>query len=140
MNEIDPRIATLLHDVEDLRQQVRKLYYSDYLVHLLDVQKTRTATETQAVVNEQRIVIGPVLQSMNWTLNDPLMDYVMDYVLFNDPTVGQPPQGLVGNFLKPEYVSLFAQSQHASDLPGIREFLGLVTTVAELKPSVLDGH
>ena len=138
VNEIHPGISTLLHDVEDLRQQVRKLYYSDYLVHLLDVQKTRTATETQAVVNEQRIVIGPVLQSMNWTLNDPTMDYVMDYVLFNDPTVGQPPQGLVGSYLKPEYVSLFAQSQHASDLPSIREWLGLIATTAELKPTVLD--
>ncbi|MEJ6890794.1 portal protein, partial [Bradyrhizobium diazoefficiens] len=120
--EVNPAIAPLIQDVTDLRQQVDRLYYADYLLYLSKNPKTRTATETNAIVNEQQMVIGPNLQSLNWTYNVPVVDYVMDYVLDNDPFLPPPPADLTGRFLSPEFISVFAQAQKAADLPAIDRY------------------
>lgn len=136
--EVDPRIAALVGDVIDMRQQVDKLYYSDYLLYLSQNPKTRTATETQAIVNEQQIVIGPNLQSLNYTFNTPVVEYVMDYVLDKDPYLPPAPPDLEGHFLRPEFISVFAQAQRAADLPQIERYVSAMMDVGQLNPQVFD--
>jgi uncharacterized protein YfkK (UPF0435 family) len=134
--EVNPAIAPLIQDVTDLRQQVDRLYYADYLLYLSKNPKTRTATETNAIVNEQQMVIGPNLQSLNWTYNVPVVDYVMDYVLDNDPFLPPPPADLTGRFLSPEFISVFAQAQKAADLPAIDRYMAMIANVGQLQPDI----
>lgn len=130
--DMNPQIAALLQDQTDIRNQVDKIFYADYLLYLSRNPKTRTATETNAVVQEQQTVIGPNLQSLNWTYNVPLVDYVMDYVLFNDADLGEPPPGLQGKFVRPEFISVFAQAQRAADLPAIERYIGMIEQVGSI--------
>ncbi len=130
--EVNPQIGSLIQDVSDLRTQVEKLYYSDYLLYLSQNPKTRTATETNAIVQEQQLVIGPMLQSLNWTYNMPILDFVMDYVLFEDPHLEPPPPALAGRFLRPEIISVFAQVQKAADLPAVERYMAMVEQVGQL--------
>lgn len=138
--EINPAIPQLVNDVEDLRQQVNKLYYADYLLYLSQNPKTRTAEETRQVVQEQQLVIGPNLQSLNATFNVPHVENVADYVLFDDPYMKQfpMPQALGGQFLRPEFISVFAQAQRAADMPAINQYLDMVERVGQLQPSIWD--
>jgi hypothetical protein len=136
--EVNPAIAALYGDVQDLRQLVDKLYYADYLLYLSSNPKTRTARETDAIVREQQLVIGPNLQSLNWTYNVPVLDFVMDYVLFEDPYMEPPPKTLAGSFLGPEFISVFAQAQKAADLPAIDRYMAMIMDVAQVNPSILD--
>lgn len=138
--QVNPAIAPLIQDVSDLRQQVEKLYYADYLLFLSSNPKTRTATETDAIVREQQIVIGPNLQSLNWTYNVPVVEFIMDYVLFEDPMMQEypPPKGLEGNFLRPEFVSVFAQAQKAADLPSVDRYMAMIANVGQLNPKIWD--
>lgn len=138
--QTNPAIAPLLQDVSDLRQQVEKLYYADYLLFLSSNPKTRTATETDAIVREQQIVIGPNLQSLNWTYNVPVVEFVMDYVLFEDPIMQEypVPKGLEGSFLKPEFVSVFAQAQKAADLPAVDRYMAMIMNVGQVNPAIFD--
>ncbi len=133
-------ISPLLQDQSDLRNMVEKIYYADYLLFLSRNPKTRTATETNAIVQEQQTVIGPNLQGLNWTYNIPVVEYVMDFVLFEDPIMQQypPPPGLVGKFLRPEFISVFAQAQRAADLPTIERFVQMVEQVGQLQPKLWD--
>jgi hypothetical protein len=136
--QINPAIATLNADVQDLRNQVEKIYYSDYLLYLSRNPKTRTATETNAVVQEQQLIIGPNLQSLNWTYNNPIVEFVMDYVL--DTEVGiyfdQPPKDLQGESLRVDFISVFAQAQKAADLPSIDRFREMIQTVGQTQPEI----
>ena len=136
--EINPAIGALIQDVGDLRGQVDKLYYADFLLFLSKNPKTRTATETDAIVNEQQLVIGPNLQSLNWTYNVPVVEFVMDFVLDNDPFLPPPPQEMVGRFLKPEFISVFAQAQKAADLPQIDRYMNMVANVGQVDPRIFD--
>lgn len=128
----------LAGDVQDMRSQVDKLYYADFLLYLSKNPKTRTARETDAIVEEQQRIIGPNLQSLNWTYNVPVLEWVMDYTLFEDPYLRPPPQELEGQSLRPEMISVFAQAQRAYDLPQIDRYIAMVANVAQIDPRVLD--
>lgn len=138
--EVNPAIGVLLQDVTDLRQMVDKIYYADYLLYLSRNPKTRTATETNAILQEQQLIIGPILQSLNWTFNVPVVDWLMDFVLWDDPWIQENPvpEELTGKFLRPEFISVFAQAQKAADLPAVERFIGFAEQVGQLNPQIWD--
>lgn len=136
--QVNPALPELTNDVTDLRDQVEKLYYADYLLYLSRNPKTRTATETNAVVQEQQLIIGPNLQSLNWTYNVPVVEFVMDYVLDEDPYLKPAPQALTGQFLQAEFISVFAQAQKAADLPAIDRYIQMMEQVGQLQPKIWD--
>ncbi len=122
----------------DLRDQVDKFFYGDYLLYLTRNPKTRTATETNAVVQEQQLIIGPFLQSLNWTYNNPVIDFVAEYVLDEDPYLPAIPEGLQGESLRTEFISVFAQAQNAADLPVVDRFVDMCERVGQLQPQIFD--
>ena len=136
--QINPAIGAVIQDVGDLRQQVDKLYYADFLLYLTNNPKTRTARETDAILEEQQRVIGPNLQSLNFTYNIPVIEWVMDYVLFEDPYLRPPPESMEGQSLKPEFVSVFAQAQKAADLPSVDRYVQSMMNVGQIDPRVMD--
>jgi hypothetical protein len=138
IHEVNPAVAALNQDVSDLRQQVDKMYYADFLLFLSMNPKTRTATETNAIINEQQMVIGPNLQSLNQTYNTPVVEFVMDYVLDTDPHLPPPPEDLAGEFLRIDFISVFAQAQKAADLPSIDRYIQMVSNVGQLNPKIWD--
>jgi hypothetical protein len=131
-------LGAVINDVTDLRGQVDKFYFADFLLYLSKNPKTRTATETNAIVEEQQRIIGPNLQSLNFSYNMPILDWVMDYVLHEDPYLDPPPADLAGQSLKPEMISVFAQAQRAADLPSMDRFTAMVSNVGQMNPAIWD--
>ena len=136
--QVNPAIATLNADVQDLRSMIEKMYYSDYMLFLSRNPKTRTAAEVNAIVSEQQLVIGPALQSLDYTLNNPLVDFLADYAMFEDPYVGEVPEELAGSSLRTVFISVFAQAQRAADLPSIDRYMAMVTNVGQINPTIFD--
>lgn len=137
--QIDGRgLGALIGDVEDMRGMVDKLYFADFLLYLSKNPKTRTATETSAIVEEQQRIIGPNLQSLNFSYNVPVLEWVMDYVLYEDPYLLPPPPELEGQSLKPEMISVFAQAQRAADLPSIDRYIAMISNIGQLNPQIWD--
>lgn len=136
--EVNPAVAAITADVADLRQQVDRLYYADFLLYLSMNPKTRTATETDAIVQERQLVIGPNLQSLNWTYNVPVVEFVMDFVLDEDPLLEPPPDALAGQFLRAEFISVFAQAQKAADLPAVDRYIAMIANVGQMRPEIWD--
>lgn len=134
---VNPAIGAIIQDVGEMRQAVDKFFFADFLLYLSNNPKTRTAAETHAIVEEQQRVIGPNLQSLNYTFNTPLIRWVMDYVFFEDPYLQTPPDKLKGQALDAEFVSVFAQAQRAADLPSIDRYVAMIGNVAQLDPKVL---
>jgi uncharacterized protein YfkK (UPF0435 family) len=136
--EVNPAIGALIGDVQDLRAIVDKIYFSDYLLYLSRNPKTRTATETNAIVQEQQLVIGPILQSLNWSYNVPIVDYVSSFVLDEDPYLEAPPEELAGQYLRTDFISVFAQAQRAADLPAVDRYISMVADVGQINPKIWD--
>jgi len=136
--EVNPGLGALIQDVGDLRQQVDKFYFADFLLFLSNNPKTRTATETDAIVKEQQLVVGPNLQSLNLTYNVPLVDFVSDFVIDQDPFLPPPPEALIGKFLRPEFISVFAQAQKAADLPSVDRYIAMISNVGQIDPRIFD--
>lgn len=132
--DINPAIATLSGDVEDMRRQVEKFFYADFLLFLSNNPKTRTATEAQGVMDEQKSVIGPNLQSLNWTYNTVIAEYMLDFVISEDPYIGEVPEDLQGEWIETEFVSVFSQVQKAFDLPQINQYVNQWMQIAQLNP------
>lgn len=133
--EINPAINALVMDVDDMRRQVEKFYYADFLMFLSNNPKTRTATEAAGVIEEQKSVIGPNLQSLNSTYNVPISEYMLDFTIENDPYIGDIPEDLQGEWIETEFISPFAQAQKAFDLPQINQFVAQWSQIASLIPS-----
>lgn len=133
--EIPLGLNALVMDVDDMRRQVEKFYYADFLLFLSNNPKTRTATEAQGVMDEQKSVIGPNLQSLNTTYNTPISEYMLDFVIENDPYIGEIPEDLEGEWIETEFISPFAQAQKAFDLPQINQFVSQWSQIASMIPA-----
>lgn len=136
--QINPGLGGLNEDIGDLRNMVRRMYYEDFMLFLTQNPKTRTAAEVNAVLSEQQLVIGPALQSLDYTLNNPLVDFLADYAMFEDPYVGPPPEEIAGSSLRTVFISVFAQAQRAADLPSIDRYMQMIQNVGQLNPSIFE--
>ena len=137
--DINPAVATLSADVIDIRQQIERFYYADFLLYLSNNPKTRTAEEVREIVTEKQSVIGPNLQTLNWSYNMPVAEYLLDFVLSEDPYLPPPPEDLQGQFINTEFTSVFAQVQKAFDLPQINQYVSQWMQVAQLNPKAWDN-
>lgn len=132
--EVNPAIGALAADVVDVRQQIERFYYADFLLYLSNNPKTRTAEEVREIVTEKQSVIGPNLQTLNWSYNMPIAEYMLDFVIHEDPYMPEPPDSLAGEFINTEFTSVFAQVQKAFDLPQINQFVSQWMQIAQLNP------
>lgn len=131
-------INALTADQNDLRKSVEKLWYADLLLYLATNPKTRTAEETREIVSEKNLVIGPTLQSLNYTYNVPTTDYWADWTIEMDPYLEPPPPELEGETLRTEFISVFAQAQKAADLPSIDRYVATMANLAGIFPQIRD--
>lgn len=136
--DINPAISALISDVEDLRKIISKMYFQDFMLYMTQNPKTRTAREVDAVQSEQQLVIGPNLQSLNWTLNKPLAEYLAEYTIYEDTYLPEMPDELSGQVLSPIFISIFAQAQKSADLPSVDRFVRMVAELAPIDASIMD--
>lgn len=137
--DMNPAVATLSADVLDIRQQIERFYYADFLLYLSNNPKTRTAEEVREIVTEKQSVIGPNLQTLNWSYNMPIAEYMLDFVIHEDPYLPPAPEDLQGQFINTEFTSVFAQVQKAFDLPQINQYVSQWMQIAQLNPKAWDN-
>ena len=90
-------------------------------------------------MTEKQSVIGPNLQTLNWSYNIPIAEYMLDFILHEDPYMPPPPEDLQGEAIGVEFTSVFAQVQKAFDLPQINEYVQRWMNIAQLNPAAWDN-
>lgn len=136
--QINPAISILNEDINELRGMVKKLFFEDFMLFLTQNPKTRTAAEVNAILGEQQLVIGPTLQQTDYTLNRPLVEFLVDYALFEDDYLPEAPEELAGESVRVDFVSVFAQAQRSADLPSIDRYVQGIANVSAFAPGILD--
>ena len=99
--------------------------------------KNMTATQVNAINNEQMMMIGPVYERLDHELLDPFIGRtfgIMDRMGLIPPV----PEELAGQELEIEYISMLAQAQQMVGLGGIDRLTTYAGEIAQLNPDVLD--
>ena len=96
-----------------------------------------TATEIAERHEEKLMALGPVLESLDHELLQPLIEATFAYMQDAD-ILPDAPDSITGEAIKVDYISLRAQAQKASGVGASERTIGFAGTLAQIKPSVID--
>ena len=139
--EVNLDLNHLLADIEDVRNRIRQAYYADLFLMLAnDTRSNVTATEVVERHEEKLLMLGPVLERLQDELLGPLIDLTFDRIVEAGLLTGPrtPPPEIEGVELRVEFVGVLAQAQRAVAAGGLDRLIGTVSTIAAVKPEVLD--
>lgn len=139
--EVNLDMSHLLEDINDVRERIRQGYYADLFLMLAnDTRSGVTATEVVERHEEKLLMLGPVLERLHNELLTPLVDITFERMAQAGMLTGalQPPPEIEGMELKIEFDSVLAQAQRAVASGGVDRLLGTVSSIAAVRPEVLD--
>lgn len=140
IEKIKPLLSNARHDVveiktEDLKDSIRKTYYTDQL----QIQKMAqmTATEANITFELMQRLLGPTFGRFETEMFTPTVDRSFG-VMYRAGAFPPPPSSVQGTDIDVDYVGPLAKAQKQSEAKVIREWLATVMEVADVKPEVLD--
>lgn len=138
--EVRPDIQGLILDIQETQRRVEVAFYKDLFQMAsmaLDGRSQITAREIAERHEEKLMALGPVLESLDHELLQPLIEATFAYMQEAD-ILPEAPKGIEGQPIKVEYISLLAQAQKAIGIGAIERTIGFAGTLAQIKPEVID--
>jgi hypothetical protein len=124
--------------MQDSRNNINATFFADlFLAILRNPDHNMTATQVNAIENEQMTQIGPVYERLDHELLDPFVGRVFG-IMDRFGLIPMPPEELSGAELKVDYISMLAQAQQMVGLSGIDRLTEYVGAVAKFQPEALD--
>lgn len=137
--EVRPDVGALMADISETQRRISSAFFEDlFLMTSMSDRRQVTATEIAERHEEKLIVLGPVLESLDYELLSKVIEAAFHYMVEAD-IIPDAPDALVGTPIKVEYVSLLAQAQKAVGVAAIERTLGFAGSLAQLKPEVIDN-
>ena len=122
---------------EQVRQRISRSFYEDLFLMLANsTRREITAREIEERHEEKLLALGPVLESINQDLLDPMIDNTFN-ILTDLDRLPEVPQELQGQDYKVEYISVMAQAQKIAGIGNLERFMGFAGQVAQFDPVVL---
>lgn len=122
---------------QQLRQVVDECYYKNLFLMFTGLDRKQiTAAEIYAR-QEEKLLLGEVLEGLNTDVFDPLIDIVFD-IMMKQGQIPEPPEELQGQDLKVEYISIMHQAMKVAGLSSVDRLTGYIGQLAAFKPETLD--
>lgn len=134
--DVPMNLQHLGEDIEQVRARIRRGYYTDLFLMLInDTRSGTSATEVAQRHEEKLLMLGPVLENVHNEGLSPLIDMSFDAIAEAGLLTGalEPPPELEGMPLQVRYISVLAQAQRMVAAAGVDRFLGTVGTIATQK-------
>lgn len=120
---------------QQVRERVSRAYFEDLFLMLANSDRRQiTATEIAERKEEKLLALGPVLESVNQDLLDPLIDNTFN-IMDKMDMIPEPPEEIQGMEIKVEYVSVMAQAQKLSGIGSVERFVGFAGQIAQQDPT-----
>jgi Bacteriophage head to tail connecting protein len=135
-----PGIAEISEDLNEIRARIKTIFFND-LFQVISQFQTRSnvsATEIDARRSEAMVMIGPVLERIQYELLDPIIDRTFA-VMSRAGVLPKAPPEIAGQNIDIEYVSMLLTAQLASATSGIERTLQLVGGLVGVDPGVMDN-
>ena len=139
IHEVRVPIAEVIQDLETKQQRISRAFYEDLFLMITNMQgiQPRNEREIAERQEEKLLALGPVLQSMNDELLDPLTDIEFE-IMKHLGLVPEPPEEIAGMELKVEYESVMAKAQKLVGVAGTERFFGFTGNLLAAYPDVRD--
>lgn len=126
------------NDVARIEHRISRAFYEDLFLMLANSDRRQiTATEVAERQEEKLLALGPVLETLNDELLDPIIDRTFAIMMRRGEFM-EVPEELSEMDLKIEYVSIMAQAQKMVGLRGMEMAVNFDAMVAGMKPDTLD--
>ncbi len=115
-------ISVLREYIQDHEWRIRDAFYYKLWMSLLNDQRAQrpTATEVEATKQEVMLQLGPVLETLNWELLDPLISRTIA-ILDRAGLLPKPPEELQGMEIRVQFISVMHMAQHMVGISAVRE-------------------
>ena len=131
--EVKPDLQGILEDIKETQERIKSLGYADIFAMFIQAEQTGqpiTAAEVNAKQQEKLLMLGPVLEQMNYDLFNPLHEWLFAEGMRHGKFPPVPPA--IGKAtLRVSYVSILAQAINAVTASAIEKFSGFVGTVLQ---------
>jgi hypothetical protein len=143
---IDPKLGDLIQDQQEYTQAIRSAFYEDLFL-MLSGDKTVshvTAREIDEKAAERMSTLAPVLGQWDQDLSSPLIRNAQ-IILEQAGKLPKRPQELMGEQLRPEYISILAQAAKVSMMNSVERAVQFTATMAQVTQDaslikLLDGE
>lgn len=135
---VNINIRDLIEAIREVKESIKDIFFKNlFLMFSSSDRREVTATEIDAKQQEKLSNLGPVLESFNNSLLDPLIDRTFA-VMVRKELVPEIPEEILGLDLKVEFISVLAQAQKAVGIDTIDRFTAFVANTAGISPDALD--
>lgn len=126
------------HVARDETRIERSFFVDLWQTFLMDDRNERaTATEIDAKREERMLMLGPLLENLNDGLLEPAVERNLNIAIRNDLLPPMPDE-LIGQEMKVKFVSIMHEAQQVPKLAGYRTLIAEATSIAQLRPDVID--
>lgn len=139
IHEVQMAIDKVQQRIEKIEYRISRCFYEDLFLMLSQMEgiQPRNEAEIAARHEEKLLALGPVLESANDGLLDPLTDIQFQRMI-EIGWVPEPPDELQGMDLRIEYESVMAKAQKLVGVAGTERFVAFTGNMAAAFPEVLD--
>lgn len=137
-HEVRPDIQGLIMDIQETQERIRQAFFEDlFLMTSMSDRRQVTATEIAERHEEKLLALGPVLESLDHGLLQPVIENTFHYMQEAD-ILPPAPDSIAEKAIKVEYISILAQAQRAVGVAAIERTVGFAGSLAQIKPDSLD--
>lgn len=137
--EVRPDISGLREDIYETQRRIKSAFFEDlFLMTSQSDRRQVTATEIAERHEEKLLILGPVLESMDHDLLQPLIQATFHYMQQAE-ILPDPPESIVEQPIKVEYISALAQAQKAVGVAPMERVIGFAATLEQIKPGTVDA-
>ena len=114
--EINPQIAELRENIRTIERRIEATYHVDVFQAITRIEGgNMRVVEIDARVREQMSRLGPIVEGLAEQQNDPTIARTFA-IAERAGLIPEPPESIIGQAVKVEYVSILAQAQRAADI------------------------
>ena len=141
IDKIKPLLSNARYDagqikIEELRQAIKEIYYTDQL----QIQKKAqmTATESNITFELMQRLLGPVFGRLGNELYEPATERIFG-IMLRAGAFRPIPESISGANVNVKYVGPLAKAQRQAELQAVNAWLEVVATIAGVNPEVIDA-
>ena len=137
---VNPDIQGMLEDLNECRERIKETFFNNLFqtISQFETRSNVSATEIDARRAESLIMLGPVLERIEYELLGPIVERV--FAIMSRAGILPPaPATIQGQPINVEFVSMLATSQAAAATGGIERLFAVAGNLVGIDPAVMDN-
>jgi hypothetical protein len=130
----------MLEDLNECRERIKETFFNNLFqtISQFETRSNVSATEIDARRAESLIMLGPVLERIEYELLAPIVERV--FAIMSRAGILPPaPADIQGQPINVEFVSMLATSQAAAATGGIERLFSVAGNLVGVDPAVMDN-